>query len=134
MKGIERRRFIGLADRGRGRDRPRHPGGDAFFSGILGSAESPLYPPKGPERFALSVCALCPGGCGVRVRKIGERAVKLEGNPLHPVNAGRLCPKGQAGLQGLYHPDRVPGPLAKGRASRISPLLRADVVGDARSA
>ena len=47
------------------------------------------------------------------MRKIGERAVKLEGNPLHPVNGGRLCPKGHAGLQGLYHPDRVPGPLRR---------------------
>ncbi len=114
VKGIERRRFIGLAIGAAAGTALGIPAG-SVFSGILGSAESPLYPPKGPERFALSVCALCPGGCGVRVRKIGERAVKLEGNPLHPVNAGRLCPKGQAGLQGLYHPDRVPGPLREGR-------------------
>ena len=112
VKGIERRRFIGLAIGAAAGTALGIPVG-SVFSGILGSAESPLYPPKGPERFALSVCALCPGGCGLRVRKIGERAVKLEGNPLHPVNAGRLCPKGQAGLQGLYHPDRVSGPLRR---------------------
>ena len=36
--------------------------------------------------------------------------VKLEGNPDHPVNRGALCIRGQAALQGLYHPDRFAGP------------------------
>ncbi|MFQ5663298.1 MAG: molybdopterin-dependent oxidoreductase [Terriglobia bacterium] len=66
--------------------------------------------PGGPETWSLSVCSLCPGGCGLRVRKVGERAVKIEGNPLHPVNHGRLCPRGLAGLQVLYHPDRLYAP------------------------
>ena len=38
------------------------------------------------------------------------RVVKLEGNPEHPVNRGSLCARGQAALQGLYHPDRFAGP------------------------
>ena len=67
--------------------------------------------PRGPETWSLSVCTLCPGGCGLRVRKIGERAVKIQGNPLHPVSHGGLCPKGLAGLQVLYHPDRLRGPM-----------------------
>jgi molybdopterin-containing oxidoreductase family iron-sulfur binding subunit len=41
------------------------------------------------------------------------RAIKLEGNPNHPINAGSLCAMGQAGLQGLYNPARVDGPMAK---------------------
>jgi len=41
------------------------------------------------------------------VRVVDGRAVKLEGNPLHPINQGRLCPKGQSGLQFLYDPDRI---------------------------
>jgi len=61
----------------------------------------------------LSVCDLCPGGCGLRVRRIGERVVKVDGNPLHPVNGGRLCPRGQAAVQSLYHPDRLEGPLRR---------------------
>lgn len=67
--------------------------------------------PRGPETWALSVCSRCPGGCGLRVRKIGSRAVRITGNPLHPVNHGKLCPKGLAGLQLLYHPDRLRGPM-----------------------
>lgn len=66
--------------------------------------------PGGPEAWSPSVCSLCPGGCGLRVRTIGKRAVKIEGNPLHPINHGGLCPRGVAGLQLLYHPDRLKTP------------------------
>ena len=83
------------------------------LSDLVASMDPPVYPPRGPEDSVLSVCRLCPGGCGVRARRVGGRIVKLEGNPLHPVNGGRLCPKGQAALQSLYHPDRVPGPLRR---------------------
>ncbi len=63
--------------------------------------------PSGPESWATGVCGMCAGGCGLRVRKIGKRAVKIQGNPVHPINRGGLCPKGLAGLQELYHPDRL---------------------------
>ena len=39
--------------------------------------------------------------------------VKLEGIKDYPVNRGRLCPKGQAGLQVLYDPDRIRHPLRR---------------------
>ena len=65
------------------------------------------------ERWTPSVCQLCPAGCGILVRVIGGRAVKIEGHPLNPNNQGRLCPKGQAGLQILYNPDRIKGPLRR---------------------
>lgn len=76
-----------------------------------------------------SICTLCPAGCGLLVRVMqGEAEVirngqfgllkmglakKLEGNPAHPINQGKLCPRGQAGLQVTYHPDRVKGPLVR---------------------
>jgi anaerobic selenocysteine-containing dehydrogenase len=40
-------------------------------------------------------------------------AKKLEGNPNHPVNQGKLCPRGHAGLQITYHPDRISSPLRR---------------------
>jgi anaerobic selenocysteine-containing dehydrogenase len=61
-----------------------------------------------PSWYA-STCRLCPAGCGIIVRIMNGRAVKIEGNPEHPVNRGKLCARGQAGLQLLYHPDRVTG-------------------------
>jgi len=44
---------------------------------------------------------------------VDGRVVKLDGNSLHPNNQGRLCPKGQAGLQVLYDPDRIKGPMRR---------------------
>ena len=76
-----------------------------------------------------SICTMCPAGCGLIVRVMqGEAEVirngqlgllkmglakKLEGNPAHPINQGKLCPRGQAGLQVTYHPDRLKGPLVR---------------------
>ncbi|HEX7419620.1 MAG TPA: molybdopterin-dependent oxidoreductase [Thermoanaerobaculia bacterium] len=88
------------------------PGGRLFSNALL-SANQPIYPPRGPEEFILSVCNACPGGCGIRARRIGNRVVKIEGNPLHPISGGRLCLKGQAALQALYHPDRIRTPLRR---------------------
>lgn len=68
------------------------------------------------ERVVPSVCLQCPGGCGIQVRTVNGRAVKIEGNPLYPSNAGTTCPKGQTGLQFLYDPDRIKGPLKRAGA------------------
>jgi molybdopterin-containing oxidoreductase family iron-sulfur binding subunit len=57
-----------------------------------------------------TVCRECPAGCGVIARNREGRVVKLEGNPEHPVSQGALCIRGQAALQGVYHPDRFTGP------------------------
>lgn len=86
----------------------------------------------GEERLVRSVCLQCPGGCGIRVRVVEGRAVKIEGNPDHPLNAGRLCPKGQTGLQVLYDPDRIRGPLRrvgpKG-SGRFTPASWGEAIG-----
>ena len=81
----------------------------------------------GTESWHPSVCGHCSAGCGTILRvmeaereievqgeKVRERIAavkKIEGNPLDPVSGGRLCGRGQAAVQGLYHPDRVRGPL-----------------------
>jgi anaerobic selenocysteine-containing dehydrogenase len=65
------------------------------------------------SRWTPTVCRICPAGCGIVARVIDGRVVKIEGNPLHPNNQGKLCPKGQAGLQVLYDPDRVKHPLRR---------------------
>lgn len=65
------------------------------------------------EKWVASVCLQCPAGCGILVKTVNGRAVKIEGNPLHPINKGKLCPKGQSGLQFLYDPDRIKGPLKR---------------------
>ena len=67
----------------------------------------------GVPYFYASVCRECPAGCGLIARTREGRAIKLEGNPAHPLGEGGLCARGQAGLQGLYDPDRVRTPLVK---------------------
>ncbi|MFQ5804680.1 MAG: molybdopterin-dependent oxidoreductase, partial [Candidatus Methylomirabilales bacterium] len=83
-------------------------------------AEQPvsLWPP-GPETWIASVCQQCPGGCGINVRVIDGRAIKIEGLPFHPINRGTLCAVGHTGLQVLYDPDRIKGPMRRvgGRGS-----------------
>ena len=76
-----------------------------------------------------SVCAMCSAGCGIQVRVMeGEAEVvrngqfgivkmglakKLAGNPEHPVSRGKLCARGEAGLQVTYNPDRIQHPLKR---------------------
>ncbi len=67
----------------------------------------------GNATYYATTCRECAAGCGVRVRVREGRAVKLEGNPDSPINRGRLCARGQAALQGLYNPDRVPHPMVR---------------------
>ncbi len=65
------------------------------------------------DELVPTVCGICPAGCGVQVRVVEGRAVKVDGNPRHPVSQGGICPKAQAALQVLYDPDRVQGPLRR---------------------
>ena len=73
-----------------------------------------VVPPEdvvpGVATWYATVCGECPAGCGMIVRTREGRAVKVEGNPDHPINRGSLCIRGQASLQGLYNPDRFTGP------------------------
>ncbi len=79
-----------------------------------------------------SICPLCPAGCGVIARVMDSEvevlrngqlgltrmglAKKLEGNPDHPINNGKLCTRGQAAAEITYHPDRVGHPLKRAGA------------------
>ncbi|MFZ1983933.1 MAG: molybdopterin-dependent oxidoreductase [Desulfatitalea sp.] len=105
-------------------------GSVAFASGCNAHPERKLYTlVRAPEDMVTgeatwyaSTCRECPAGCGVLAKNREGRVIKLEGNPLHPVNQGKLCARGHAALQGLYHPDRVRTPRLKvdGRWEEIS--------------
>lgn len=81
---------------------------------------------QGEERLVRSACLQCDGGCGIVVRVVEGRAVSIRGNHDYPTNQGGLCPKGLNGLQVLYDPDRIAGPLQRvgergaGKWKRIS--------------
>lgn len=65
-----------------------------------------------PQYFA-TTCQMCSAGCGIFIRTMGGRAVKVEGNPIHPVSHGKTCARGQASLQRLYNPSRIRFPQAR---------------------
>ena len=107
--------------------------GLAGTSSVLGcSSTAPnhlipyLNPPEdiipGEANWYASTCRQCPGGCGLLAKNRDGRVVKVEGNPLHPVSKGKLCARGQASLQGLYNPDRIPGPLMRNRKGELVPV------------
>jgi molybdopterin-containing oxidoreductase family iron-sulfur binding subunit len=60
-----------------------------------------------------STCQECSAACGLHVKTREGRPIKLEGNPEHPINQGRLCARGQAGIGRTYHPDRIEGPATR---------------------
>jgi anaerobic selenocysteine-containing dehydrogenase len=116
---LDRRQFLKL-------------GGAAAFATLFGGCESAqrkiipfVIPPEnlvlGEALWYASACGQCPAGCGIVVRVSEGRAKKIEGNPLHPVNRGKLCARGQAALQALYHPERLSRPMKRsgGRGSGV---------------
>ena len=112
---IDRRSFLSLA-----------------IGGAAGTALSPLpwkivddaviwtqnwpwtpVPEDGQVSYTQSVCTLCPAGCGISVRKINDRVVKIEGMKDSPVNSGGVCILGLCGPQLLYGPSRIQAPLKR---------------------
>ncbi len=83
-------------------------------------------PTDGEVIYEDSTCSLCPGGCGISVRKVDNRAIKIEGKQGHPINDGSICILGLSGLQMLYGPTRVKYPMKRigergeGRWQKIS--------------
>lgn len=122
VKKIDRRQFLKVAT------------GIGVSTGMIASArkvylEPYVRPPEeelpGRATWYASTCRQCPAGCGIIARVINGRPRKLEGNPSHPLNRGKLCARGQAGLQYLYNPDRLQNPVKQtgGRGSRsFSPI------------
>jgi molybdopterin-containing oxidoreductase family iron-sulfur binding subunit len=99
---------------------------------LLVPAEDGIIP--GTETWQPSTCCECPAHCGLLTRIRESRAVKLEGNPRHPVNRGGLCLRGQASLWRLYHPQRLQTPLkrqADGRLQAISWAQAFSVIAEA---
>ena len=125
--GLSRRQFVKLS---------AFAGGSvAFLGGLpgfvkLASAQesttegSNAYQLVDPANQIYTVCLQCNTGCGIKVKLLDGVAAKIEGNPFSPMTMfphipyetpikdvgpidGAICPKGQAGLQGVYDPYRL---------------------------
>ena len=65
------------------------------------------------EGTVRSTCGICFNNCGVLVELEDGRVTEIKGDPQCPINKGKLCPKGYASLEYLYHPDRLKRPLKR---------------------
>ncbi|WP_337872381.1 TAT-variant-translocated molybdopterin oxidoreductase [Ignavibacterium sp.] len=112
LSGISRRKFLALL------------GASAALAGVACSdyrdkGEIVPYNVKpeeiiiGRPNYYASACTVCANACGILIKTREGRPIKIDGNPEHPVNQGKICAKGQANILNLYDPERLQQPLKK---------------------
>lgn len=81
-----------------------------------------------PFRIVHTVCSHdCPDTCGVLVTVNSEgRAVKVQGDPAHPMTQGFLCGKVAKYLDRVYAPDRLLYPMKRRHGAQKGPLPRGE--------
>ncbi len=80
----------------------------------LATGGADYSPATGQKRTAIpSACWQCVSCCPIVGFVEDGRLVKIEGNPLSSSTRGRLCPRGQAGINQVYDPDRLLHPLKR---------------------
>jgi thiosulfate reductase / polysulfide reductase chain A len=60
-------------------------------------------------------CDICFWKCGAIATVRNGRLWKIEGNPRDPLSAGRLCPRGTAGIGAHFDTQRLTSPLLRRR-------------------
>ncbi|MBI3896067.1 MAG: nitrate reductase [Acidobacteria bacterium] len=77
---------------------------------------------KSADRWVATTCGYCSVGCGMFIGVKEGRAVSVRGNVEHPVNLGKLCPKGLSEHYTLDAENRAQYPLLKenGQLKRVS--------------
>jgi len=91
---------------------------DQYFGGMLASAsvKDNTYVNRNTGKRVKGIattCAGCGAGCGVIAYVSDGVVMKLSGNPAHPVNKGRLCLVGEAGIYKLSDPERITSPMKR---------------------
>jgi MoCo/4Fe-4S cofactor protein with predicted Tat translocation signal len=64
----------------------------------------------GIPNYYASTCTGCSQVCGILIKTREGRPIKIDGNPDHPINRGKICAKGQASVLNLYDPFRLRTP------------------------
>jgi anaerobic selenocysteine-containing dehydrogenase len=85
-------------------------------SGYVSSfiAVDPACAAEDPEvEIVPTSCRACISNCGVLAHVRNGRVIKIEGDPIDPMSKGRVCAKGFAAVQALYHPNRMKYPLKR---------------------
>ena len=80
---------------------------------MLAPLEMPVDMVTGLDNWYATLCRQCPTSEGIVVRVMEGRAKKVEGNVDYPINRGKHSARCEGGLQALYDPDRISGPLLR---------------------
>lgn len=74
---------------------------------------------RGIKRGEMIIPTMCHGcsyggyNCGMLAHFKDGNFTKVEGNPYHPLNKGKLCAKGQSAVQWVYNEQRLKFPLVR---------------------
>jgi anaerobic selenocysteine-containing dehydrogenase len=68
--------------------------------------------------------------CGIDVGIRQGRITKIKGMKAHPQNVGRLCPKGPAAIDTIYHPQRLLKPLKKESSGSFREISLEQAMGE----
>ena len=74
------------------------------------------------RHWVATTCGYCSVGCGMFIGVKDGRAVSVRGNPDHPVNRGKLCPKGLSEHHTIRRrqPRALPAAAARRQTARAS--------------
>lgn len=68
---------------------------------------------KRPDHWVKTTCGYCSVGCGLEIGVRAGEAVSVRGDPDHPVNDGKLCPKGLCEHESIAVEGRALYPLER---------------------
>ncbi len=71
-----------------------------------------------------TLCRMCDTRCALNVCLNDGVIVDISPFPDHPVNRGRMCPRGGAAIDVFYHPERILRPLKKQPDGSFEPVSR----------
>ncbi len=84
----------------------------------------------GVANYYASTCTGCAQACGTLIKTREGRPVKVDGNPDHPINRGKLCAKGQASILSLYDPSRLRSPRYGAASTKSGDVSWSDADAD----
>ena len=67
----------------------------------------------GDSHEVATLCEMCVNKCAALARVENGIITKLNPNPLFPKSRNMLCPRGNAGIQAVYDPDRLKYPMVR---------------------
>jgi MoCo/4Fe-4S cofactor protein with predicted Tat translocation signal len=92
----------------------------------------------GNPTYYASTCTGCTNACGILIKTLEGRPIKVDGNPDHPVSKGKICAIGQASIMNMYDPERFKNPHERPNKSGQNDISWHDadskIIGELKSA